>query len=70
MSNEDWIEKYRSKVMTAEGAVRNIQAGSHIFIGTGCGEPQALVHALAHVAWLSKSRPHCSIQEAHLVAFV
>ena len=49
MENEDWIKKYQRKVMTAEVAMRNIKAGSHIFIGTGCGEPQALVRALALV---------------------
>src|SRR6056300_1113587 len=33
--------------MTPERAVNSIKAGSSIFIGTGCGEPQALVRALA-----------------------
>ena len=33
--------------MIAEAAVKNIMAGAHIFIGTGCDEPQVLVHALA-----------------------
>ena len=34
------------KVMTAESAVSLIKTGSRIFIGTGCGEPQHLIHAL------------------------
>lgn len=32
--------------MTAESAVSLIKTGSRIFIGTGCGEPQHLIHAL------------------------
>ncbi len=34
------------KTTTAEEAVRSIGRGKTIFIGTGCGEPQALVKAL------------------------
>ena len=47
MENEHWKEKYKSKIMTAERTVESIKPGTHIFIGTGCGEPQALVRALA-----------------------
>ena len=39
--------KHKSKIMIAEAAVKNIMAGAHIFIDTGCDEPQVLVHALA-----------------------
>ncbi len=34
------------KVVTAEEAVSRIKRGSRIFIGTGCGEPQHLIHAM------------------------
>lgn len=34
------------KVMTAKAAVSHIKTGSRIFISTGCGEPQHLIHAL------------------------
>ena len=47
MDLEQWKEKYENKVMTPERAVKSIKPGSSIFIGTGCGEPQALVRALA-----------------------
>ena len=32
--------------LSAEEAVSNIKSGSRVFIGTGCGEPQHLIHAL------------------------
>ncbi|MCK4817516.1 hypothetical protein KA005_17235 [bacterium] len=47
MENEYWIEKNKNKILSAEAAVKNITPGANIFIGTGCGEPQALVRALA-----------------------
>ncbi|MFH1152835.1 MAG: GNAT family N-acetyltransferase [Pseudomonadota bacterium] len=34
------------KVMTAESAISRIKTGSRIFLGSGCGEPQFLIHAL------------------------
>ena len=50
MESEHWQKEYRNRIMTAEAAVKKIKPGAHIFIGTGCGEPQALVHALANVS--------------------
>lgn len=34
------------KVVDAETAVSTIKNGSRVFIGTGCGEPQHLIHAM------------------------
>ncbi len=34
------------KIMTAESAISKIKIGSRIFIGTGCGEPQHLIHTM------------------------
>ncbi len=34
------------KLITAEEAVAKIKTGSRVFIGTGCGEPQHLIHAM------------------------
>jgi acyl-CoA hydrolase/GNAT superfamily N-acetyltransferase len=45
-----WEEEYRSKLLPAEEAVLMIGPGRTVFLGTACGEPQALVRAL-----LSKS---------------
>ena len=41
-----WREAYKSKVMSPEQAINQIRPGSHIFVGTACGEPQALTRAL------------------------
>jgi acyl-CoA hydrolase len=41
-----WEEEYRSKLLTAEKAVLKIGPGRTVFLGTACGEPQALVKAL------------------------
>ncbi len=37
---------YPHKLITAEEAVAKIKTGSRVFIGTGCGEPQHLIHAM------------------------
>ncbi|GAH04138.1 unnamed protein product, partial [marine sediment metagenome] len=42
----DWKEKYEAKIKKASDAIKLIQSGNHIFIGTGCGQPQHLVNAL------------------------
>ncbi len=34
------------KIKTAQQAVAGIKRGSRVFIGTGCGEPQHLIHAM------------------------
>ena len=38
--------KYRSKLRTADEAVRMIRSGQRVFIGSSGGEPQCLVNAL------------------------
>ena len=42
----NWQEKYRDAVVSAEDAVSHVQPGHRVFVGTGCAEPQELVHAL------------------------
>ncbi|MBF0231963.1 MAG: GNAT family N-acetyltransferase [Desulfamplus sp.] len=37
---------YNNKTLSADEAVANIKNGSRIFIGSGCGEPQHLIHAM------------------------
>ncbi len=37
----------KGKLVTAEEAIATIKNGSRIFIGSGCGEPQHLIHTLA-----------------------
>ncbi len=41
-----WQSKYASMIETADDAVSHIRAGQRIFIGTGCAQPQEVVHAL------------------------
>ncbi len=36
------------KIMSPEAAVSKINRGSRVFIGTGCGEPQQLIHAMVN----------------------
>ncbi len=40
------LARYREKIVTAEEAVSIIKPGDHVFIGTACATPLALVHAL------------------------
>src|SRR3990170_8827399 len=43
----DWRQRYADKVEPAVQAARRIRHGSRVFIGSGAGEPQSLVRALA-----------------------
>jgi len=38
--------RYRSKLSSADEAVRMIRSGQRVFIGSSCGEPQHLINAL------------------------
>ena len=59
MQQFDWKERYRNKINNAATAMRLVKSGSHIFIGTACGQPQYLVDALVE---------HSSgISDAHIV---
>ena len=42
----EWKEKYKELIVTADHAVSHIQPGSRVFVGTGCAQPNRLVHAL------------------------
>ncbi len=42
-----WKETCKDMLATPEEAVRAIKAGQRVFVGTGCGQPQNLVNALA-----------------------
>jgi acyl-CoA hydrolase/GNAT superfamily N-acetyltransferase len=43
----DWLmENCPNKLVALEAAVSKIRRGSRVFIGTGCGEPQALIKAM------------------------
>lgn len=42
----DWKERYADKLVPAAEAVGRIRPGDRVFLGSACGEPQALVRAL------------------------
>lgn len=42
----DLMQYCPEKVVSAEEAVSTIKNGSRVFIGTGCGEPQHLIHTM------------------------
>ena len=42
----DHSELYRDKITTPEEAVRDIRSGWRVMVGSGCAEPQTLVHAM------------------------
>ncbi|MGN7613898.1 GNAT family N-acetyltransferase [Magnetococcales bacterium HHB-1] len=42
----NWLINYKDKITTADKAVAHVRPGERVFVGTGCGVPQALVKAL------------------------
>lgn len=46
MSEFNWKNVYKDKVVTAAEAISHIESGDKIFIGTGCASPQLLIEAL------------------------
>jgi acyl-CoA hydrolase len=46
MQSFDWKEKYAHLIRSSREAMKMINPGDRIFIGTGCGQPQHLVSAL------------------------
>lgn len=42
----DWREIYKSRLVSAEEAVKAIKPGNRVVLGHACGEPRALVQAL------------------------
>jgi 4-hydroxybutyrate CoA-transferase len=41
-----WLELYRSRVTTAEEAVKAIGSGDHVWIHSGCSNPEELISAM------------------------
>jgi acyl-CoA hydrolase/GNAT superfamily N-acetyltransferase len=59
MQKFEWKEKHKEKITTAAQAMKLIKSGNHIFIGTGCGQPQHLAEALV--------KHSSGITDAHIV---
>ncbi|MHB9148488.1 MAG: GNAT family N-acetyltransferase [Thermoleophilia bacterium] len=49
MADDRWRARYADKLTTVSGALSHIHKGDRIFIGAGCGEPQALIRGLAEM---------------------
>lgn len=49
-STANFLRDHEAKIVTAEAAVRLVQHGQHVFVGTGCATPRTLVAALENVA--------------------
>lgn len=46
MTDFDWKQRHADRIGNAPAAMKLIKPGDHIFIGTGCAQPQHLVDAL------------------------
>ena len=44
--SQNWRERYADKIVPADFAAKKIKPGNRVFIGSACGEPQALVRAM------------------------
>jgi acyl-CoA hydrolase/GNAT superfamily N-acetyltransferase len=60
MANNDWRERYKEKLKTADQALEVLGPGDRVFIGSACGTPQKLVQALA-------DRPIEDVEIVHLL---
>jgi 4-hydroxybutyrate CoA-transferase len=58
-----WQEEYRSRVVDAAAAVRCIKAGDRVVTGHACGEPVALVEAMA-----ARAPELTAVEVVHMVA--
>ena len=46
MHTAEWKDKWGNKIMSAIQALRLVKSGNHVFVGTGCAQPQHLVRTL------------------------
>ncbi|MFQ5979566.1 MAG: GNAT family N-acetyltransferase [Candidatus Heimdallarchaeota archaeon] len=47
---DDWRNQYKSKLVSPQQAIKQIEAGNRVFLHTGCAEPQILIEELARQA--------------------
>jgi len=59
-----WTEIYRSRVQSAEEAVRAIRSGDHVWIHAGCNNPEELVRAM-----VGRAGELRGVEVAHLLTF-
>jgi acyl-CoA hydrolase/GNAT superfamily N-acetyltransferase len=56
------LEPYRNKLITAAAAARLVKPGNHVFVGTACATPRALVQALESLA-----QPPADVEFLHFI---
>jgi len=59
-----WMEIYRSRVTSAEEAVRVVSSGDHVWLHAGCNNPEELVRAL-----VGRSDELEDVEVTHLLTF-
>jgi len=59
-----WAETYRGRVTTAEEAVRAIRSGDHVWIHSGCNNPEELTHAM-----VARADELEGVEVTHLMTF-
>ena len=59
-----WTEIYRSRVTSAEEAVRVVASGDHVWLHAGCNNPEELVKAL-----VGRSSELENVEVTHLLTF-
>ncbi|HUW61580.1 MAG TPA: GNAT family N-acetyltransferase [Candidatus Bathyarchaeia archaeon] len=60
--NPDWQKAHADQVVNADQALSHVKPGQRVFIGTGCGQPNELVRALA-----ARSSQLADVQVVHLL---
>jgi 4-hydroxybutyrate CoA-transferase len=59
-----WHEQYRSRITSAEEAVRCIASGNHVWVHSGCNNPEELVRAM-----VSRAPELRDVEVCHLLTF-
>jgi acetyl-CoA hydrolase len=60
----DWASAYRSRVTTAEAAVRGIRSGDHVWVHAGCNNPEELLRAM-----VARADELEGVEVTHLMTF-
>lgn len=59
----NWQEHYKSRIVTAEEAVKHIESGDRVVLGHACGEPQVLPEAM-----VKRYQDLHNVEVVHMVA--
>ena len=62
--DSQWQEKYSNMIVTAQQAVKEIDPGNRVFIGTGCAQPTKLVQAM-----VNRSSALADTEVVHLLTY-